>query len=209
MPVRKRRQNGWRISNFTLLLVLFKWHSTEGVKWKSFSRGWWSQILLLLSCICYTDSINKADFAPHKTFLTPITDTRHLHWVLTCTAFSHQAPTLGAELLQYSDQIYQLQNATMMCTAQTLTALSVTSSGKRLTVNEWNCAPNSHKSELTMPLHQGQIFTNDCDCQAMTWSRLWTKTSSLADPMCNKWKGFQQNQSYSPTDTTAKQWRRL
>ena len=62
--------------------------------------------------------------------------TRHLHWVLICTAISHQPSTLGAELLQHSDQIYQQQNPTMMCTALALTAWSVTSSSKRLTVSE-------------------------------------------------------------------------
>ena len=33
MPVQKRRQKGWRVSNLVLLLVVFKWHhGREGVK---------------------------------------------------------------------------------------------------------------------------------------------------------------------------------
>ena len=32
MPVRNRRQKGLKVSNFALLLVVFKWYGNEGVK---------------------------------------------------------------------------------------------------------------------------------------------------------------------------------
>ena len=40
MPVRKRRQKGLKVSNFVLLLVVFKWHhGSEGVKFIQFKRA--------------------------------------------------------------------------------------------------------------------------------------------------------------------------
>ena len=40
MPERKRRQKGLRVSNFALLLVVFKWHhGSEGVKARGGERG--------------------------------------------------------------------------------------------------------------------------------------------------------------------------
>ena len=41
VPLRKRRQKGLKVSDFALLLVVFKWHSSEGVKRELFfaSRG--------------------------------------------------------------------------------------------------------------------------------------------------------------------------
>ena len=39
---KRRRKKGWRVSNFALLLVVFKWHhGSEGINAIQYSYNWW------------------------------------------------------------------------------------------------------------------------------------------------------------------------